>query len=85
VLKTKKKKSMKKFKFIYLLLAVVGALTFASCEHKYADWTPGPQDTNMGVYFPSTSGFVVAATDTSVDIAVARNNADEAASVLLRA
>ncbi len=76
---------MKKFKFIYLLLAVVGALTFASCEHKYADWTPGPQDTNMGVYFPSTSGFVVAATDTSVDIAVARNNADEAASVSLRA
>ena len=75
---------MKKFKFIYLLLAVVGALTFASCEHKYADWTPGPQDTNMGVYFPSTSGFVVAATDTSVDIAVARSNADEAASVSLR-
>ena len=70
------KKSMKNFKFIYLLLAVVGAITFASCEHKYADWTPGEPDKGLGVYFPSTQGFKVAATDTSVDIVVARVKID---------
>ena len=75
---------MKNFKFIYLLLAVVGAITFASCEHKYADWTPGEPDKGLGVYFPSTQGFKVAATDTSVDIVVARAKTDDAASVSLR-
>jgi hypothetical protein len=75
---------MKNFKFIYLLLAVVGAITFASCEHKYADWTPGEPDKGLGVYFPSTQGFMVAATDTSVDIVVARAKTDDAASVTLR-
>ena len=75
---------MKKFKFIYLLAAVVGALSFASCQHPYADWTPGAQDANMGVYFPSTAGFEVAATDSSVQIKVARSEADAAASVSLR-
>ena len=76
---------MKNFKFIYLLLAVVGAITFASCEHKYADWTPGEPDKGLGVYFPSTQGFKVTATDTSVDIVVARVKTDDAASVTLRA
>ena len=75
---------MNKFKFIYLLAAVVGALSFASCQHPYADWAPGAKDNNMGVYFPSTEGFQVAATDTSVEIAVARSAANEAASVSLR-
>ena len=75
---------MKNFKFIYLLAAVVGVLTFASCQHPYADWAPGAKDSNMGVYFPSTKGFEVTAEDTTVDIAVARGNADAAASVSLR-
>ena len=75
---------MKRFKFIYLLLAVVGAVSFASCQHPYANWTPGQPDANMGVYFPSAKGFEVAATDSSVDIAVARVNADAAASVSIR-
>ena len=75
---------MKKFKFIYLLAAVAGVLTFASCQHPYADWAPGAKDNNMGVYFPSTKGFEVTAEDTTVDIAVARGNADAAASVSLR-
>ena len=43
---------MNKFKFIYLLAAVVGALSFASCQHPYADWAPGAKDNNMGVYSP---------------------------------
>lgn len=75
---------MKRFKFIYLLAAVVGALSFASCQHPYADWAPGAKDNNMGVYFTNTKGFEVAATDTEVAIEVARVNASEAASVSLR-
>ncbi len=75
---------MKRFKFIYLLAAVVGALSFASCQHPYADWAPGAKDSNMGVYFTDTKGFEVAATDTEVAIEVARVNANDAASVSLR-
>lgn len=75
---------MKRFKFIYLLAAVVGALSFASCQHPYADWAPGAKDSNMGVYFTDTKGFEVAATDTEVAIEVARVNTNEAASVSLR-
>ena len=75
---------MKRFKFIYLLAAVVGALSFASCQHPYADWAPGAKDSNMGVYFTDTKGFEVATTDTEVAIEVARVNANEAASVSLR-
>lgn len=75
---------MKRFKFIYLLAAVVGALSFASCQHPYADWAPGAQDANMGVYFPETKNLVVTAEDTSVDIPVMRNNAAEKATVSLR-
>lgn len=76
---------MKKFNFIYMLLAFVGVLSMTSCEHKYADYTPGPQDKNMGVYFPSIDVLEVAADATSVDILIARNNAEEAAEVSLRA
>lgn len=75
---------MKNFKFIYLFIAFVGALTMASCEHPYADYTPGAQDETMGVYFPSTEALVVTAEQTSVDIAVARINAEEAAEVKVR-
>lgn len=76
---------MKKFNFIYLLLAFVGVLTLTSCEHKYADYTPGAQDANMGAYLPSTADFSVTATSTSVDIVVARVNTAEAAQVSVRA
>ena len=76
---------MKKFNFIYLLLTFVGVLSMTSCEHKYADYTPGAQDGNMGVYFPSTAKLVVTAASTSVDIAVARLVADEQATVTVRA
>ena len=75
---------MKRFKFIYLLLAVVGVVSFASCQHDYADWAPGAADANMGVYFPDTKNLVVVAGDTSVDIPVARVNASEAATVSVR-
>ncbi len=76
---------MKKFNFIYLFLAFVGVLSMTSCEHKYADYTPGSQDQNMGVYFPSIDVLEVTADATSVDILIARNNAEEAAEVSLRA
>ena len=75
---------MKRFKFIYLLLAVVGAMSFASCQHPYADWTPGAKDNNMGVYFTNTNGFQVTSEDNNVVIEVARANAEEAASVSVR-
>ena len=64
---------MKKFNFIYLFLAFVGVLAMTSCEHKYADYTPGAKENNMGVYFPSTKGFTVTADATSVDITVQIN------------
>lgn len=76
---------MRKFNFIYLFLAFVGVLSMTSCEHKYADYTPGSQDQNMGVYFPSIDVLEVTADATSVDILIARNNAEEAAEVSLRA
>ena len=76
--------TMKRFKFIYLLAAVVGALSFASCQHPYADWAPGAQDTNTGVYFPETKDLVVTAEDSSVDILVKRSNAAEEATVPVR-
>ena len=72
---------MKNFKFLYLLLAVVGVVTFTSCKE---EWTPGPKDTNMGVFFPEVNRYEVSAEDTSVDIVVARNNAADAATVALR-
>lgn len=75
---------MKKFNIIGLLLAFVGVISLASCEHQYADWTPGAQDENMGVYFPQTSNFVVTAEDTSINIPVKRNNTAEEATVTLR-
>lgn len=76
---------MKKFNFIYLFLAFVGVLSMTSCEHKYADYTPGPQDQNMGVYLPNAASFEVTAEDTSVNVVVARNDASEAATVSVRA
>lgn len=76
---------MKKFNFIYLFLALVGVFALTSCEHQYADYTPGAQDANMGVYFPSTDGFEVKAETTSVDIVVARLNTEAAAEVSVRA
>lgn len=72
---------MKNFKFLYLLLAAVGVVTFTSCTE---EWTPGPKDTNMGVFFPEVNNFEVTAEDTSVVLDVARSNADDAASVSLR-
>lgn len=67
-----------------LLLAAVGVLTFASCQHEYADWTPGEKETNMGVYFANTEGFEVSAEDSSVDIEIKRLNTEAAATVTLR-
>lgn len=75
---------MKKFNIIGLLLAFVGVLSLASCEHQYADYTPGEQDKGMGVYFPSTAAINVTDADTSFDIVVARVKSDAAASVTLR-
>ena len=75
---------MKKFNIIGLLLAFVGVLSLASCEHPQADWAPGAQDENMGVYFPQTKNLVVTAEDTFVNIPVMRNNAAEEATVTLR-
>ena len=76
---------MKKFNFIYLFLALVGVFALTSCEHQYADYTPGAQDANMGVYLPSTEGFEVKAETTSVDIVVARLNTEAVAEVTVRA
>ncbi len=76
---------MKKFNFIYLFLALVGVFALTSCEHQYADYTPGAQDANMGVYFPSTDSFEVKAETTSVDIVVARLSTEAAAEVTVRA
>mgnify|MGYP006364037419 FL=1 len=77
--------SMKKFNFIYLFLALVGVFALTSCEHQYADYTPGEQDANMGVYLPSTDGFEVTAETTSVDVVVARLSTEAAAEVTVRA
>lgn len=72
---------MKNFKFLYLLLAVVGVVTFTSCTE---EWAPGAQDTNAGVYFPDTSVINVTAEATSADIVVKRTNAAEALTVSVR-
>ncbi len=75
---------MKKFNFIYLLLAFVGVLSMTSCEHKYADYAPGSADKNMGVYFPNTAALVVKAEDSSVEIAVSRMNTAGDVTISLR-
>ena len=76
---------MKRFNFIYLLLAFVGVLTLTSCEHKYADYTPGAQDKNMGAYLLSTADFEVTAESKSVAVVVGRMNTAVAANVTVRA
>ena len=75
---------MKKFNFIYLLMAFVGVITMASCEHPYTDYTPGAKENNQGVYFPGKIDFKVSAEDTFVEIPVARLNTAEAAEVSYR-
>lgn len=75
---------MKKFKFSHLLLAIVGVLAFASCQHEHADWTPGVQDASMGVYFPDTSHVDLAVDGTEAEIVVKRFKTAEAASVKVR-
>lgn len=72
---------MKKFKFLYLLLAVVGVLS-AACTTE--EWTPGPQDLNSGVYFPDTSVVNVTAETTEAEIEVMRTNTADALTVSLR-
>ena len=71
---------MKNFKFLYLLLAVVGVVTFTSCTE---EWTPGPKDTNAGVYFPSTSVITVTE-DATYDIVVKRTNTNGDLTVSVR-
>ena len=73
--------TMKNIKFLSLLLAVVGVLSFASCQHEHADFTPGPQDATMGVFFPSTSRVNLTEDGTEATILVKRNNASEAATI----
>ena len=75
---------MKKFNFIGLLMAFVGVIAMTSCEHPYANFTPGAKENNQGVYFPGKIDFKVTAEDTFVEIPVARTNAAEAAEVSLR-
>ena len=76
---------MKNFKFLYLLLAVVGVVTFTSCQDE--KWAPGAPDATIGVYFPAAGDVTlnVEATDTEAVVKVARNNAEEAANVVVRA
>lgn len=73
---------MKNFKFISLLLAAVGVVTFTSCKE---EWAPGAPDANLGVYFPSTPELVITADAVSVSIDVARGDVSEAAEVSVRA
>ena len=75
---------MKKFNFIGLLMAFVGVIAMTSCEHPYANFTPGAKENNQGVYFPGKIDFKVTAEDTFVEIPVARTNAAEAAEVAFR-
>ena len=72
---------MKNFKFLYLLLAAVGVVTFAACTE---EWTPGAPDTNVGVYFENTSLVNVAKDSTSADIVVKRTNTSEAIQIAVR-
>ena len=76
---------MKNFKFLYLLLAVVGVVTFTSCQDE--KWAPGAPDATIGVYFPAAGDVTlnVEATDTEAVVKVARNNTAEAANVVVRA
>lgn len=73
---------MKNFKFLSLLLAVVGVVAFTSCKE---EWAPGAPDANMGVYFPDTSNLIVTAESTTVEIPVSRGDASEAAEISVRA
>lgn len=75
---------MKKFNFIGLLMAFVGVIAMTSCEHPYANFTPGAKENNQGVYFPGKIDFKVTAEDTFVEIPVARTNAAEAAEISFR-
>lgn len=75
---------MKKFNFIGLLMAFVGVIAMTSCEHPYADYTPGAQENNQGVYFPGKIDFTVSAEDTFVEIPVARTNDAEVAEITYR-
>ena len=75
---------MKKFNFIGLLMAFVGVIAMTSCEHPYADYTPGAKENNQGVYFPGKIDFKVTAEDTFVESPVARTIAAEAAEISLR-
>ena len=75
---------MKNFKFSHLFLAIVGVLSFAACQHEFADWTPGQADKNMGVYFPSVEVYEVSATDSFVEIPVKRTKIDVAAEISFR-
>ena len=75
---------MKNIKFLSLLLGVVGVLSFASCEHKHADFEAGAQDSSMGLYFPSTARVDLTEDGSVAQIVVKRNNSDEAASVSAR-
>ena len=65
-------------------MAFVGVIAMTSCEHPYADYTPGAQENNQGVYFPGKIDFTVSAEDTFVEIPVARTNDAEAAEVAYR-
>lgn len=65
-------------------MAFVGVIAMTSCEHPYADYTPGAKENNQGVYFPGKIDFKVTAEDTFVEIPVARTNAAEAAEISFR-
>lgn len=65
-------------------MAFVGVIAMTSCEHPYADYTPGAQENNQGVYFPGKIDFTVSAEDTFVEIPVARTNDAEVAEVTYR-
>ena len=73
---------MKNFKFLYLLLAVVGVVAFTACTTE--EWTPGTPDRNAGVYFPNTSVVNVTAETTEASIVVKRASADQELTVSVR-
>ena len=75
---------MKKFNIIGLLMAFVGVISMTSCQHPYADYTPGAKENNQGVYFPGKIDFTVTAEDEFVEIPVARTNDGGAAEVSFR-
>ena len=65
-------------------MAFVGVIAMTSCEHQYADYTPGAQENNQGVYFPRKIDFTVSAEDTFVEIPVARTNDADATEISYR-